>query len=303
MQHAVHCLLQVQREQAVILGQVCVGDRYRHVVAGGAGCGRRPAPFFASGPSQAHHTNGIARPYGGEVVPDGAGQLPRAAPAAVPAPPERAAALGASFDLGGGSVRDRPLSELCSAAVLTALVDDHAHRLRTDERRVAASILYQGLAARFWSPVIGCAADGVLLDLDELRWSQGPRLHLPQPRGWLLADPSRHATLVADVVLGRLLPLARALRSVVRVAEGLLRGNAASALMGTVVVTELGGRSGARDLAYALSELPVLHGTGSTGPDGAFRRASCCLYYRVPGGGLCGDCPLPAMPSARPPVS
>jgi ferric iron reductase protein FhuF len=21
-----------------------------------------------------------------------------------------------------------------------------------------------------------------------------------------------------------------------------------------------------------------------------FRRQSCCLYYRLPGGGLCGDC-------------
>jgi FhuF-like iron-sulfur protein len=24
----------------------------------------------------------------------------------------------------------------------------------------------------------------------------------------------------------------------------------------------------------------------------SFRRRSCCLYYRVPGGGLCGDCTL-----------
>jgi ferric iron reductase protein FhuF len=23
-----------------------------------------------------------------------------------------------------------------------------------------------------------------------------------------------------------------------------------------------------------------------------FRRRSCCLYYRVPGGGVCGDCVL-----------
>ncbi|WP_057136207.1 (2Fe-2S)-binding protein [Mycobacterium tuberculosis] len=29
-----------------------------------------------------------------------------------------------------------------------------------------------------------------------------------------------------------------------------------------------------------------------TGPDLTFRRRSCCLFYRVPAGGKCGDCPL-----------
>jgi ferric iron reductase protein FhuF len=27
-----------------------------------------------------------------------------------------------------------------------------------------------------------------------------------------------------------------------------------------------------------------------------FRRRSCCLYYRVPGGGLCDDCVLTRQP-------
>jgi ferric iron reductase protein FhuF len=26
--------------------------------------------------------------------------------------------------------------------------------------------------------------------------------------------------------------------------------------------------------------------------DLGFRRRSCCLFYRLPGGGTCGDCPL-----------
>jgi len=243
---------------------------------------------------------GIAPPYGDHVEPDAAGALPRADPAAVAAALERAAELGPYFRLDGPSPRARPLPDLYPA--LPALVDDHARRLGTSERRVAASILFQDIAARLWSPVISCALDGVLLDLDELRCSPAPvRLHLLRSRGWLL--PSHPAGLVVDAVLGRhLVPLGRALRSVVRIAEGLLLGNAASALLGTVVVTELGGRCGARALAESLLELPLLHGIGLIDPGGAFRRTSCCLYYRVPGGGRCGDCPLPTVPQRpRPP--
>ncbi|MGB3523980.1 MAG: (2Fe-2S)-binding protein, partial [Mycobacterium sp.] len=30
-----------------------------------------------------------------------------------------------------------------------------------------------------------------------------------------------------------------------------------------------------------------------------YRRASCCLFYRTPGGGLCGDCALTHKPQVR----
>jgi len=46
-----------------------------------------------------------------------------------------------------------------------------------------------------------------------------------------------------------------------------------------------------------------LHGTGNLGrpgpgqPEVVFSRRSCCLYYRIPGGALCGDCVL--APAAR----
>ncbi|MGW5694872.1 (2Fe-2S)-binding protein, partial [Streptomyces asiaticus] len=36
-------------------------------------------------------------------------------------------------------------------------------------------------------------------------------------------------------------------------------------------------------------------GTLGTAPLG-YRRRTCCLYYRVPGGGLCGDCVLREAP-------
>ncbi|MFC9282623.1 (2Fe-2S)-binding protein [Streptomyces collinus] len=38
----------------------------------------------------------------------------------------------------------------------------------------------------------------------------------------------------------------------------------------------------------------------ATHPAPAFRRRSCCLYYRVPGGGICGDCCFTRPPGSSP---
>ncbi len=246
----------------------------------------------------------------------------RSDPAAVTRTLRRVAQIGPYFALdipdfaqdvpAAGSL---PLAHLYApegSTVLAAMVEDHGRRLGTGERRVVGSILFQGLAARLWSPVIGCAGEGLLLDLDPalVRWWPRPEgpigLHVPDPGGWQLPDPARSADsarsaeLVAGAVLERhLRPLVHALRRVVRVAEGLLWGNVASALMGTVLVTELNGCDGAgatRALAHALLDLPALRGTGTFGVGAEFRRVSCCLYYRVPHGALCGDCALRALP-------
>lgn len=250
----------------------------------------------------------------------------RADSAAVARTLRRVAQIGPYFALdvaAAGSVPlgSVPLAQLYTpegSATLAAMVEDHARRLCTGERRVAGSILFQGLAARLWSPMIGCAGEGLLLDLDPAlaRWWRRPEgpigLHIPDPGGWQLphpapsADPMRSAELVADAVLERhLRPMVHALRRVVRVAEGLLWGNVASALMGAVLVTELSGGDGVgatRALAHALLDLPTLRGTGTFGAGAEFRRGSCCLYYRVPHGALCGDCSLSALPAgpARP---
>ncbi|MES4829184.1 (2Fe-2S)-binding protein, partial [Streptomyces anthocyanicus] len=51
----------------------------------------------------------------------------------------------------------------------------------------------------------------------------------------------------------------------------------------------------ARSLTAGLLAHPLLAGAGTlTGT--SFRRRSCCLYYRVPGGGVCGDCCFPTPP-------
>lgn len=189
----------------------------------------------------------------------------------------------------------RPPPELDQHA-MRGLVGEYARRLGTPEDRVAASILFQGLAARLWSPVVAAAAGhGVVPDLSGLRWSPGPPIepYVADPGGWAAGDLAEQVHRV--VVDGHLRPLVETVRGVVGIAERLLWGNAASALAGTLHVRserpELAAPLGA--LVRRLLAMEPLLGTGSLGPDGSFVRRSCCLYYRVPpGGGLCGDCVL-----------
>lgn len=177
---------------------------------------------------------------------------------------------------------------------LEELVDHHARRLRTSERRVAASLLFQGIAARLWSPVLGCVPHGLVPDLDpaHLYWWRASPLGLSTdlPAGWITAEPAER---VAHTVLeANLRPLAHALRQVTSVSEGLLWGNAASALVGTALVAD---DEAVRELTVRLLAADPLRGTVTTLPGSGplrVRRRSCCLFYRVPDGGLCGDCAL-----------
>jgi ferric iron reductase protein FhuF len=200
---------------------------------------------------------------------------------------------------------------------LGTLLDRYATRLGTTERRVAASLLFQGYAAGLWSPSLGCLVDhGLVPELppEDLRWRYpdgGPlRLHARRPAGWRPAPTDLAGSGVAltyrAVVETHLEPLVEALAaadSPARVAPGLLWGNAASALVGTLHVLEAQvGRECplARRVVELLLATGRLRGAGrlTAHPAGpvAFRRASCCLYYRVPGGGLCGDCVLGGTP-------
>ena len=212
----------------------------------------------------------------------------------------------------------QPAAELFRAG-LGPLVENTASQLGTTELRVAASILQQGFAARLWSPVLGCALlRGVVPDLGPLTVTTGPpmRLGLTATSGWLADSPGLLAGMCADAVAPQLHALAAALP--VRLADGLLRGNAASAMAGalgllTAACPDLAGP--AAELGHALLHTAGLRDTGVlTGPDPvrpgdrtgtglpagpslSFQRRSCCLYYRVPGGGLCGDCGLIRLPA------
>jgi ferric iron reductase protein FhuF len=57
---------------------------------------------------------------------------------------------------------------------------------------------------------------------------------------------------------------------------------------------EVAGRADA--LLEALLRSGPLAGTGRRRDDGTFVRRSCCLFYRVPGAGTCGDCVLDDRP-------
>ncbi|MEV5433487.1 (2Fe-2S)-binding protein [Streptomyces sp. NPDC052701] len=193
---------------------------------------------------------------------------------------------------------------------LTSRVRGVATALGTREARVAASVAHLGLAARLWSVALGCAAlHGRVPDLDArlLRWD--PDGSAPDDL-WLSAFrplPGDAATVARTVLHGHLEPLAAALRARHRLAPGLLRGNAASALAGAAGQLERWARAHgrtdaaarARSLTAELLSHPLLEGAGTlTGT--AFRRRSCCLYYRVPGAGVCGDCCFPRPPRSSP---
>ncbi|MFJ9519747.1 (2Fe-2S)-binding protein [Kitasatospora sp. NPDC101801] len=206
----------------------------------------------------------------------------------------RAAAVGPFFATVEGPLPDgfRPLAELAAPEFWRRRIAEVGERLGTDEPRVAASVAQLGVAARLWSVALGTAVlGGVVPDYDRSYWRLPPggSLELWVP-GVLLPDGPLAAALHRTVVERQLAPLAAGIRAVTPVAEGLLWGNAASALAGAVRVLRSGGGPAAE-----LLDRPPLRGALTS----AGRRTSCCLYYRVPGAGLCGDCVFDRPPRAR----
>ncbi|WP_228980746.1 (2Fe-2S)-binding protein [Streptomyces sp. DH12] len=181
---------------------------------------------------------------------------------------------------------------------LVARVARVAERLRAPEYRVAASIAQLGLAARLWSVTLGSAAlYGTVPDVTPASLHWDPERSTPEDLWWSGTDtrPATPAALRELVQDGHLVPLGEALRAAGPVSARLLWGNAGSALGGAVRELtgwarshgrpEVAGR--AAELAAGLLAHPDLGGA-LDGP--ALRRRTCCLYYRCPGGGLCGDC-------------
>ncbi|MFJ5288783.1 (2Fe-2S)-binding protein [Streptomyces sp. NPDC088348] len=199
---------------------------------------------------------------------------------------------------------------------LGAYVRLYARRMGTDQLRVAASTLQLGLASRLWSVALGAAVlAGRLPDLapDRLRvrlTGEGPlELWLPEtvlaPQGPQQDHPA--GAVLAAVANAHLGPFHTALRARYGLSPHTLRGNAASALVGAVRV--LNGRrpdaeARTTSLAAAVLESEPLAGSGDfiveEGLGFAFLRNNCCLYYRIPGGGLCGDCVLRHPRNSRP---
>lgn len=207
------------------------------------------------------------------------------------------------FAVGTGPLDDgwHPVRRLYDdTALLAGIVERVRVRMDVTELRVAASTFFLGFAARLWSiGVGGVAGYGMLVDLSPerllFREVDGQiALHLEQPRARRCDDLPAALT---DMVLDRhLTPLAAALRRLGPISPGLLRGNTASALLGAAGVFDRDrSTTSAWDLARALCADPRLSAAVRFG-DNDYRRTSCCLYYRTPHGGLCGDCALDRVP-------
>ena len=168
------------------------------------------------------------------------------------------------------------------------------------ELRVAASTMALSVFARLVSPVLGAAALNLRLpapSLDSTWWQPVDRGPFP-----LAVSRSDTEAVPAGLVTDVLLPIAECLGGRYGLSMLILRGNVASAVFGAVSVissTRVDLSRAAWRVAGSLLSGP-LAGTGELllrpGPGGQptprFVRSSCCLYYRVPGGGYCGDCVL-----------
>ncbi|MDA2814875.1 (2Fe-2S)-binding protein [Nocardiopsis sp. RSe5-2] len=211
------------------------------------------------------------------------------------------------------AARVRPMEDLWSDGVfLSARIDAVRERLASRagrplgdvEPRVAASIFFQGIASRLLSPAAAAVLiGGVLPDRRALGWqADDSTLALARSGapGVRVGPGDEAAEAMAGYVLeGMLAPLLEAVRGRVKVAPRLMWGNAASSLAGTVAALAAArpGLAGpAVRLGEALMDRPPLHGLGGPAPGGtladAFVRRTCCLYYRIPGCGKCGDCAL-----------
>lgn len=192
----------------------------------------------------------------------------------------------------------RPIRELLAdEAALSAQVRRVAVALDTSETGVAASILQQDIAARLWSPVIAAtAAYSIVPDLSRLRCltDSGITLGLAEASG--SRPRERSVELVyREVVDGVLAPLITALRRETSLSETVFWGNAGSALVGVLHVLRAVQPQHADRAAELVRELlrrQRLSKAGRVDAEHGFVRHSCCLYYRVSGGGLCGDCVL-----------
>lgn len=169
----------------------------------------------------------------------------------------------------------------------------------TSEKRVASSLVVMGYTTRLFGPALALLlAHGTVLDIDPGRLrlgyatSAGMRLTLAEVAGWS-GDPQLMEAEAFERLHGHTAALVTAVRAVTPVAKGLLWGNAASSALGALraLGTQPPSTGG---LAERLLRYKSFAGTGmmTAGAPGFLRR-SCCLYYRLPRGGFCGDCPLP----------
>jgi iron complex transport system ATP-binding protein len=217
------------------------------------------------------------------------------------------------FAIGTGPVTEdgwRPVQQLYTDTdLLAGILGRVQARICAAEHRVAVSTFFLGFAARLWSIGLGAAAGHRLvpdLAADQLLFREGGeqiQLHVERPIAWQGDDLK---PLLADTVLeSHIAPLTTALYQLGPISEKLLQGNTASALLGAAQVFDRRRGDTAPgpgwQLARSVCADQRLTGAIDFSKGGTnYRRVSCCLFYRTPGGRLCGDCVFTNKPGTSP---
>ena len=214
---------------------------------------------------------------------------------------------GADAGLPANRLQAAVVGASAARTAAAALVDAVGAWLDTAERRVAASMVVLGYSARLVGPSVAVLLrEAILLDLRpaQVRYSytseRGFRLAVPQPAGWHGTPAALQVRWCHDVIDEHLGAVVAAVRSVVPVATGLLWGNVASGIAGALRTLAASGAvplTRCHDAGLSMLDCGPLCNAGRLWVDGGqlcFMRRSCCLFYRLDGGGMCGDCPLPA---------
>jgi hypothetical protein len=171
------------------------------------------------------------------------------------------------------------------------------------ELRIAASLAHLGLVARLLSPVLGAALLHGTLPVaapEEVHLQLAGANPLPLALPAARTVPATGPGSLADALdRSWLIPAVQPLSTEVAVLTGLstqvLDGNTVSAIAGALRMAAAAApelttlAAGTLDAVLARG---TLAGTGRRRDDGSFVRRSCCLFYRLPGAGTCGDCIL-----------
>jgi hypothetical protein len=176
------------------------------------------------------------------------------------------------------------------------------------EARAAASVTVLGLAARLLSPPLASVVLAGVLPVprpEQLWWRDTVGGPLPLAYRGVAAERAAGLSAVVDELVG---PLVEAYRVRFAVSRRVLWGNVASALAGAagMLADHVPDRADRlHGIVRRALDTGPLAGTGTyVRPDPERARAflvrrSCCLYYRIPGGGLCADCVLVPEPVRR----
>jgi len=216
---------------------------------------------------------------------------------------ERAAQAGPYFaiTLDPDELVWRPFAELLDPAVLAENVAQVRRVLqeRTGvpmanlDLRACASIHALGLVSRLLAPALGAATFASHVPtfrIEHLWWQRvagGPvPVGVTSPYGSDVTEDTAAETIHAQVVETAVVPLITAFEQTFSLSPLVLWGNVASSVAGAATML---GRGTA--LAERVTAAGRLSGMGAWTARG-FARHNCCLFYKIPGGGTCGDCVL-----------